>query len=112
MPTLTWTEVDAIATIGDPISIAALDEIQANVNMLNAAIGVGAASSTGTFGGPTGTTITFADQGGTSYLVLVTPSADTNGSMGEVWVTNDSATRATVYNTGSAGGTFRFKVVP
>lgn len=112
MPTLTWTEVDAIATIGDPISIAALDEIQTNVNALNNAIGVGAASSTGKFGGPTGTTITFANQGGTSYLVLVTPSEDPEGNLGEVWVVNNSATQATVYNSGTATTGFRFKVVP
>lgn len=112
MPTLTWTETDLIAAIGDPIPFQVFDEIQTNVNTLNTAVGVGAASSTGTFGGPAGTAITFANQGGTSYLVLVTPSSDTSGSLGEVWVTNDSATGATVHNTGAAGGTFRFKVVP
>lgn len=110
MPTLTWTEVDAIATIGDPIPIAALDEIQSNVNLLNVALGI--ASTTGTFAGPTGVTLTFATQGSTNYIVVVTPSKDITGGIGEISVENVSATQAKVYNTGSAGGTFRYKVMP
>lgn len=110
MPTLTWTEVDAIATIGDPISIAALDEIQANVNALNAATGT--ASSTGTFGGQTGTVVTFAEQADTTYLVVASQMGTPDGSVGEISFVPISTTQARIINTGSAGGSFRFKVVP
>ena len=110
MPTLTWTEVDAINAIGAPVSFQAFDEIQANVNAINAAIGP--APNTGTFGGQSGTVITFAAQADTSYLVVITPSANPGGNLGEVWVVNNSTTQATVYNGGTATTGFRFKVLP
>jgi len=110
MPTLTWTETDLISAIGDPIPYAVFDEIQNNVNLLNTASGT--ATGTSTFNGATGRAITFASQGGTTYLVLVTPTADPGGDLGEVWVVNDSATQATVYCSGTATTGFRYKVVP
>ena len=110
MPTLTWTEVDTINAIGVPVPYQAFDEIQTNVNAINTAIGT--VSSTGTFGGPAGTVVTFAAQTDTTYLLLVSQTGVPDGSVGEVGFSPISTTQARVYNTGVAGGAFRFRVVP
>ena len=110
MPTMTWTETDAINQIGAPVPFQVFDELQANINALNTASGTTTGSST--FNGSTGKAITFSAQADTSYLVLVTPIADPGGNLGEVWVVNDSLTQATVYCSGSATTSFRYKVVP
>lgn len=110
MPTLTWTETDKINAIGIPVPYIVYDEIQSNINLVNAA--VGPSSDTGNFAGPTGATITFTAQASTAYLVMITPTANPGGNLGEVWVVNNSPTQATVYNSGTATTAFRFKVIP
>ncbi len=110
MPTMTWTETDQIAAIGDPIPYAVFDELQANINAINASVGIPA--NTSTFNGQAGRVITFAAQADMNYLVLVTPNVSPGGNLGEVWVVNDSLTQATVYCSGSAATSFRYKVVP
>jgi hypothetical protein len=104
---MTWTYTDGISYVGAPIDYQVFDEIQSNVNLLNAAIGPIGSS---TFAGPTGQAITIADQGSTAYHVTITPSADPGGYLGEVWVAINSATQFTVYNSGSAVTAFKYKV--
>lgn len=102
----TWTYTDAINAVGDPIDAEVFAELKANIQE---AAGLDSAAST--FNGSTGRAITIASQGSTSYFVLVTPSADPGGNLGEVWVVINSATQFTVYNSGSAVTAFRYKVV-
>ena len=110
MPTLTWTETDKINAIGVPVPYNVYDEIQSNVNLINTALGP--ACNTGNFAGVTGTAISFTAQATTDYIVVITPTANPGGNLGEVWVVNNSTTQATVYNSGSATTGFRFKVLP
>ncbi len=110
MPTMTWTETDAINQIGAPVPFQVFDELQGNINAINTA--VGAASSTGVFAGPAGTVISFPAQADTNYLILVSQTGTPDGSVGEVGFEPISTTQARVKNTGSIGKAFRFKVVP
>lgn len=72
----------------------------------------GGASGDGVFAGPAGTVVTFDDVGTTDYLVLVAPTSSATGHNGDWWFEPIDETSARVYNSGTAGGTFRFKVMP
>ncbi len=110
MPTLTWTYTDAIAAVGDPIDYEVFDEIQSNINLVNVAVGPAIGDST--FAGSSGQTITLSSaQPDTSYQVVVTPTADPGGNLGEVWVSTISAAGFKVHNSGSATTAFRWKVI-
>ncbi len=102
----TWTYTDAINAVGDPIDAEVFAELKANIQEA-----AGTDSAASTFNGSTGRAITIADQGGTSYIVIVMPSANGGGNVGEWWVVIDSATQFTVYCSGTATSAFRYKVV-
>ena len=63
-------------------------------------------SVTGNFNGLTGAEITFDDMGSTNYIVIVTAIGTDPGDIGEIKYTRDSATSATIYNSGSSTDTF------
>lgn len=109
MTTLAWTYTDAINAVGSPIDFEVFDEIQSNVNAINAA--AGADSGASTFAGSSGRAITIATMGSTAYIPLIIPTADPGGNLGEVWVVINSATQFTVYNSGTATTAFRYKVI-
>lgn len=110
MPTLTWTYTSAINSAGDPVDWEAFAEIKTNVDLVNAS--VSGEYNTSTFAGTGGRAITFATaQADTNYTVVVTPSADPGGSLGEVWVGSLTVNGFTVYNSGTATTAFRWKVV-
>lgn len=73
---------------------------------------VGSPSAQATFGGATGTLLNFADQGSTSYMVIWSTNMNPDGRVGDVWFEPISSTQARIYNSGAAGITFRYKVVP
>jgi hypothetical protein len=109
MPTLTWTYVDAIAAVGDPIDYQAFDEIQSNVDAINAAIGQKGVS---TFAGSPGRTITLAAaMPDALYTVVVTPTANPGGSLGEVWIEAVGVSSFRVHNSGSAGTAFQWRAM-
>ena len=110
MPTMTWTYTDAIAAVGDPIDFEVFDEIQSNVNLVNTASGPAIGDST--FAGSAGRTITLAvAQADTSYTVLVIPTADPGGNLGEVWISTLAVGSFKVHNSGTATTSFRWKLV-
>lgn len=65
-------------------------------------------AGTSSFVGPTGRTISHSI-GHTNYRVLITPTANPNGFLGEVWVIK-SANAIVVYNSGSATGSFDWEI--
>ena len=65
----------------------------------------------GTFAGPSGVVVTFTDAGTTDYMVVVAPNSNATGHNGDWWFVPIDSTSATVYNTGNAGGTFKYKVL-
>ena len=101
-----WTYTDQINGVGDPIDFEVFAELKSNI--LEAA---GTDSAASTFNGPTGRSVTIADQGSTDYIVMIVPSADSGGNIGEWWVVNDSGTQFTVYCSGTATTAFRYKVL-
>lgn len=110
MPTLTWTYVDLIAAVGDPIDYEAFDEIQANVNAINAA--VGPACGVDTFNGTAGRDITFATaQPDTDYIPFAVATEDTLGNLGDVYYTNIATTGFTVHCTGTFTGDMKWKIL-
>jgi hypothetical protein len=109
MPTMTWTFTNAIAAVGDPIDFEVFDEIQSNINLLNASIGVGGES---TFNGTTGRQITFAvAQSDAAYRPIITALADTGGNLGEVYISDRQTTGFKIHNTGSFTGALSWQVV-
>ncbi len=75
-----------------------------------AALSVGGIGD-GTFAGPTGTVVTFTDMGTTDYMIVLGPTSSGTGHNGDWWFTPIDSTSATIYNSGTAGGTFKFKVM-
>ena len=63
-----------------------------------------------TFQGPTGRTLTH-NYGHTNYQVLINPTADPAGFLGEVWVSK-AANTAVVYNSGAAVGAVDYTILP
>lgn len=63
-----------------------------------------------TFNGQAGRTITH-NYGHTDYQVIINPTADPDGFLGEVWF-NKAANTVVVYNSGSADGAFDFIITP
>ncbi|NLE57155.1 MAG: hypothetical protein GX616_02255 [Planctomycetes bacterium] len=70
--------------------------------------GVGGAS---TFNGYTTGRVITHNLGNTNYHVSITPTADTSGMLGEVWVTK-SADTCTVKNSGSSAAAFTYHIIP
>jgi hypothetical protein len=60
------------------------------------------------FAGPAGVTITH-NIGHTNYKVMITPTADPGGFLGEIWVVK-SANTIVVYNSGSATTAFDWQI--
>lgn len=60
------------------------------------------------FAGPAGVTITH-NLGHTNYKVMITPTADPGGFLGEVWVVK-AANTIVVYNSGSATTSFDWQI--
>jgi len=77
-----------------------------------AANSVSGASGTGTFAGPTGVVVTFTEMPDTEYLVVVSARSSGSGHNGDIWFAPIDETSARIYNSGTAGGTFKFKVLP
>ena len=73
----------------------------------SATVGIGE----GTFAGPGGVVVTFTDARTTDYMVVVAPNSNATGHNGDWWFVPIDSTSATVYNTGNAGGTFKYKVL-
>ncbi len=63
-----------------------------------------------TFNGQDGRTITH-NFGHTNYQVIVNPTADPQGFLGEIWFSK-SANTVVVYNSGSAVGAFGYVIIP
>lgn len=63
-----------------------------------------------TFNSTTGRVLTH-NYGHQNYQVLITPTADPGGNLGEVYVVKGDDT-ATVYNSGSATTAFDYLIVP
>ena len=76
-----------------------------------AANSVSGVSGTGTFAGPTGVVVTFTEMADVDYIVLVSAKTSGNGHNGDIWFTPIDKTSARIYNSGTAGGTFKFKVL-
>ncbi len=60
----------------------------------------------------TGTSITIPDMGNTNYKVLITPSANTLGAVGDIYLSNKTNTGFKVMSTGSGNTSFDYVVVP
>lgn len=63
-----------------------------------------------TFQGASGRTLTH-NYGHTNYQVLINPTADTKGLLGEVWVSK-AANTAVIYNSGAAVTAFGYTILP
>ena len=68
------------------------------------------APTASTFNGQSGRTITH-NYGHQNYQLLINPTADPLGLLGEIWVIKSDNT-AVVYNSGSARGAFDYVIVP
>lgn len=68
------------------------------------------APTASTFNGQTGRTVTH-NRGHLNYQVLINPTADPLGKVGEIWMAK-SANTVVIYNSGSARGAFDYTVVP
>jgi hypothetical protein len=109
MPSMTWTFVDLIASVGAPIDFEAFDEIQSNVNLLNASVGVGGED---VFAGTGASTqITFAvAQADANYRPVITALAATGGDLGEVYVSDRQTTGFKIHNTGAFTGALAWQI--
>lgn len=76
-----------------------------------AANSVSGASGTGTFAGPTGVVVTFTEMPNTEYIVVVSATSNGSGHNGDIWFAPIDETSARIYNSGTAGSTFKFKVL-
>ena len=63
-----------------------------------------------TFNGASGRTITH-NYGHTNYQVLLNPTADAQGFLGELWFSK-AANTVVIYNSGSAVGAFDYTIPP
>ena len=63
-----------------------------------------------TFQGAAGRTLTH-NYGHVNYQVLINPTADTQGLLGEVWVSK-AANTVVIYNSGAAVTAFDYTVLP
>lgn len=68
------------------------------------------APTASTFQGQSGRTITH-NYGHTNYVVIVNPSADPAGFLGEIWY-SISANTVVIYNSGQAVGAFEYTIMP
>jgi hypothetical protein len=101
---MAWTELEQFITDSPG---AVWDETHAQEIIDNvSAVGLSGELVSDDFGGTSGTAVTFADKGGTDYAVVVTALGSTPGTVGEISYTRDSATQATIYNSGSYRGAF------
>jgi hypothetical protein len=78
-----------------------------NLNKMAQAAAFATAAST--FAGSAGRTITH-NLGHTNYSVDVKPTADPDGTLGEVWVQKNSNT-AVIFNSGAWRGAFDYTIV-
>jgi len=103
-----FTELDLIVadSPGASIDKEFFDELKLNLQVAGIV-----QNGTSTFNGSTGRAITITAATDTNYFVSVTPTANPAGNLGEVWVIVDSTTQFTVYNSGSAIGSFRWAVI-
>lgn len=105
-----FTELDAIVTAspGSPVDKDFFEELKENLQEVGTAYGTGSFAGSGS-----STTITVADQGGTSYGVQITPIGDvtTLQRVGTYGYEIQSATQFKVYNTGSGTSQFSYKVL-
>ncbi|ALA68843.1 hypothetical protein GT50_00605 [Geobacillus stearothermophilus 10] len=76
----------------------------ANLQSIRLALQSGSAN----FGGPAGTTITH-NLGTTNFRVSITPTANPDGYLGEIWVVKSSNTM-TVFNSGDFRGAFDYQI--
>lgn len=76
----------------------------ANLQSIRLALQSGSAN----FGGTTGTTITH-NLGTTNFRVSITPTANPDGYLGEVWVVKSSNTM-TIFNSGDFRGAFDYQI--
>ena len=68
----------------------------------------------GTFAGHTSSTVinfTETEFESNNYSVLITPTSNTNGDLGEYWIERKTTTSFTVKNTGTSTGTFDYVIV-
>lgn len=63
-----------------------------------------------TFNSTTGRTLTH-NYGHTNYQVIINPTADPGGNLGEVWYSK-AVNTVTIYNSGSATGAFDYVIIP
>lgn len=63
-----------------------------------------------TFAGASGRTITH-NYGHTNYQLVINPTADSQGLLGEVWISK-AANTAVIYNSGAAVTAFDYTVLP
>lgn len=76
-------------------------------------VGSTSIKGTGSFAGSTGTTITIGStMSDATYAVSVTILTPSDGSVGEISITNRTVTTFKVKNTGHSGGTFVWVVTP
>lgn len=105
-----WTYTDAFigAGTGAPLDTEVIEELKNNI------LAGSGEKGTGSFSGDTsGTLVTLTTaMSDTSYTVLVTPSADPGGKLGEVWVTVLTTTTFRVYNSGKATTGFMWRAFP
>jgi hypothetical protein len=106
---MAWTKLNAFIS-DSPGAVWGSEEAQEIIDNVDAAAAPIELVS-GNFGSTTGTAIVFADQGSTDYAVIVTALGTGSGNIGEITYTRDTATGATIYNTGSSTGAFIAVVV-
>lgn len=101
---MAWTELEQFITDSPG---AVWDETHAQEIIDNFdSVGLAGEIITGDFAGTTGIAKTFADKGGTTYIVVITVLGSTPGLVGEITYVRNSATQATIYNSGSYRGAF------
>jgi len=91
------TYSDGVVTTHNNLTTSAND-VHGSRTFVNGKIHTG----TGTFNSTSGRTISIGvTLANTNYRVIVTPTADTQGYLGEIWVTTKTTSNFVVYNTGS-----------
>lgn len=94
-------------TNGDQMSVV-LTKINDAITAIDAVSGAGTIRGSSTFNTTSGRAITH-DLGTTSFVITITPTANPNGTIGEVWVAKTTST-VTVYNSGSFTGAFDYVI--